>query len=436
MGDPYINNVEILANFQGTDGQTTYTGEIGGPVTFVSTAQLDTAYKPFGDSSFYCPSGGRYGIFADAAAGDFDYLHDGTESYTIEAFVRWPGTPTFGAVLGTISNSTSGVGLYLQDNKTVNYYAVNDFVQVVFLTSAEDVISYNTWHYISVEYDHTTNEYSLKVDAVEVASDTQSPPSTPTACERLFIGRWQGQNARDIKGWIGPIRITRGVVRGITTVPTEIFSTDPETDGKMLVSYPLQNERLIGFNDFSAVVSGFSRPGVTIVRSQYYMQISGSPTLTIPISSWQATKQLDRTQYLQCVVPAVDDYVSVIAARQGVSNFTIYRTATLPSGFVHNVKVAESLLESVAFSEGGRNYSCTLSGYPDGVSAPTIPSTYELAGVRYITENSTGTYVARCAIDWLLRPGDLVTVGDISFTAAYVNYFANDRDSYMDVGSR
>jgi len=268
------------------------------------------------------------------------------------------------------------------------------------------------------------------------ASDTQSPPGTPLDCGQIYFGRWRTQNARDIKGWIGPTRITRGVVRGITTVPTEIFSTDPETDIKMLSPYPLQNERLIGFNDFSAVVSGFSRPGVTIVRSQYYMQISGSPTLTIPISSWQATRQLDRTQYLQCVVPAVDDYVSAIAARQGVSNFTIYRTATLPSGFVHNVRVAESLLESVAFSEGGRNYSCTLSGYPAGLISPTIPLTYELAGVRYITENSTGTYIARCAVDWLLRPGDLVTAGDISFTADYINYFANDQDSYMDVGSR
>lgn len=82
------------------------------------------------------------------------------------------------------------------------------------------------------------------------------------------------------------------------------------------------------------------------------------------------------------------------------------------------------------------NYSCTLSGYPAGASAPTIPATYELAGVRYIEENSTGTYSARCAIDWLLRPGDTVSVDEITFTADYINYYANDRDSYMDVGSR
>jgi hypothetical protein len=204
----------------------------------------------------------------------------------------------------------------------------------------------------------------------------------------------------------------------------------------MQAPFALSGERYVGFNNFSSVVSGFSRPGVTVVRSQYYMQISGSPTLTIPISSWQSTRQLDRTQYLQCVVPAVDDYVSLIAERQGVSIFTIYRTATLSNGYVHNVKVAESLLESAAFSEGGMNYSCTLSGYPAGASAPTIPATYELAGVRYVTESSTGTYLARCAIDWLLRPGDIVSVGELTFTADYINYYANERDNYMDVGSR
>lgn len=190
MGDPYINNVEILANFQGTDGQTTYTGEIGGDVTFVSTAQLDTAYKPFGDSSFYCPSGGRYGIFADAAAGDFDYLHDGTESYTIEVFVRWPGSSSIGAVIGSqTSDAATGSILYLDTSKQVNYYARNNGTQVVLLSSAADAIAYNTWHYLSVEYDHTTNEYSLKVDAVEVASDTQSPPGSPLTCGELYLGR-------------------------------------------------------------------------------------------------------------------------------------------------------------------------------------------------------------------------------------------------------
>lgn len=433
MSDPSDENVVILANFIGDDGDTSYTDELGGAFTFTGNTHLEDSVTKFSNTTLYVDGVGDKATWG--AAADCRFLHNQTTDWTLEG---WAYKPSRAGTEYLITSRGTNCGILLAvDELGIIWFSIYRHAgEMATCTSDENVITDNTFFYFKVTYNNTTKEVELWVDGALVATDTSTTiTGTLTSNYALTFGTAAHSTFRQGPCYFGPVRLSTELLSD-SDVPTGIFLLEPVGGVIMLVPYPLQNERLIGFNDFSAVVSGFSRPGVTIVRSQYYMEISGSPILTIPISSWQATKQLNRTQYLQCVVPAVDDYVSDIAARQGVSNFTIYRTATLPSGFVHNVKVAESILESAAFSEGGRNYSCTLSGYPDGVSAPTIPLTYELAGVRYITENSTGTYTVRCAVDWLLRPGDLVTAGDISFTADYINYFANDQDSYMDVGSR
>lgn len=58
-----------------------------------------------------------------------------------------------------------------------------------------------------------------------------------------------------------------------------------------------------------------------------------------------------------------------------------------------------------------------------------------LRDVRLITSSSGGTRV-RCAIDWLLRPAQRAAVDGDEFVVAYINWYANGDDEFMDVGSR
>jgi hypothetical protein len=181
-------------------------------------------------------------------------------------------------------------------------------------------------------------------------------------------------------------------------------------------------------HDFSA--------GLGDVSTRYLMDlITPSGSVRVPISSWQATLQQGRANYVQCVVPAVASWVEAIST---ASEFVINRAADIPGGGVIEYEMARAPLGEARFDRGPTNYTCTLSGYSPGFAVDEEPSgaaARVLTKVRSISSGSGGRRV-RCAIDWLLRPGQLASFEGVSFTAAYINYYVQGRDAYMDVGER
>jgi len=155
-------------------------------------------------------------------------------------------------------------------------------------------------------------------------------------------------------------------------------------------------------------------------------------SVRVPISSWQATLKTDVSNYVQCVIPAVGQWVSTI---DGATNFTIYKQITI-SGLVVEQEMASAPVSTIQYSQGASKYTCVLSGYSDGF-APSIdpPSAYDrtLEGVRTVSSGAGGIRV-RCKIDLLLRPGHRAYVDGVPFIVGYINYYALDSDSYMDVG--
>jgi len=155
----------------------------------------------------------------------------------------------------------------------------------------------------------------------------------------------------------------------------------------------------------------------------------------VPISSWQATLQLDRAQYVQCVVPACEPYVDQINA---APTFRIRRRALLPDGQPFEYDMAVAPLQTVQMARGSRNYTATLSGYAPPAEADEDPpeaTARTLRDVRSVTTQASGIRVS-CAIDWLLRPGQIAYVDGVPFVASYINYYCSDGDQYMDVGER
>ena len=155
----------------------------------------------------------------------------------------------------------------------------------------------------------------------------------------------------------------------------------------------------------------------------------------VPISSWQATLQTGASNYVQCVVPAVADWVDSINA---ATAFTITRAATPAGGDTIEYEMASAPLEQIQLSQGPTNFSGTLSGYSTAFAEDEAPdSAYDrtLAGVRSVSSSSSG-YRVRCAIDWLLRPAQRAYLPDgASFIVSYINFYQpQGNDSYMDVG--
>jgi len=210
-----------------------------------------------------------------------------------------------------------------------------------------------------------------------------------------------------------------GIPSAIALIPGLVIAQAPT-----MMSAP----SAIGYHDFTV--------GMGDVVSRYVMDLTTpSGPGRVPISSWQATLRTGASCYVQCVVPAVAEWADSINA---ATAFTIYRTASIPGGDVVEYEMARSPLEQISMARGPTNYTATLSGYSDAFSEKEDPdATYDrtLAGIRSITTGSGKTRV-RCAIDWLLRPGQRAYYGDgASFVVSFINYYVpTGNDAYMDVG--
>lgn len=191
---------------------------------------------------------------------------------------------------------------------------------------------------------------------------------------------------------------------------------------------PLGAVHALSYHDFTGQL------GDAITR--YVMDLTTPGGLVrVPISSWQATLQTGGSNYVQCVVPAVLEWVARI---NEATAFAIVRVATPPGGAAIEYEMAAAPLGQIQVSNGPTNYTATLSGYSTAFAADEAPdAAYDraLSSVRSIS-SGTGGYRVRCAIDWLLRPGHRAILGAESFVVGYINYYATSgNDRYMDVGS-
>lgn len=191
---------------------------------------------------------------------------------------------------------------------------------------------------------------------------------------------------------------------------------------------PLGAATPLAFHDFTGVLGD--------ATTYYVMDLIGpSGTTRVPISSWQATLQTGLSNYVQCIVPAVQAYASAINA---ATQFVVSRLVSVPGLGDLTYEMARAPVQTATFDQGPSRYTCTLSGYSTGFAPDEDPSAAynrTLQNIRSISINQSGVRV-RCSIDWLLRPSMRVTAGAQTFIVAYINYYVGNNDAYMDVGER
>ena len=199
-----------------------------------------------------------------------------------------------------------------------------------------------------------------------------------------------------------------------------------DLDLRVSMPSPLTPVDLTVFHDWSSIIPDSA-------QINYVMDIIGTATTRIPISSWQGTLQLNRSSFLQAVVPACEPYLATITAEIG-SPFAIYRTATF-DGLYFEQEIARSLIETPRTDRGPINYTCTIVGYESQFSTLTASATTDrvLTGVRSISTYNSGIRV-RSNIDWFLKPGQKADANGNEFTVSYINFIVNGADAYMDLG--
>ena len=476
-GDAHFDNVSLLLHCNGSDGSTAFTDSSSNAhsITASGDAQIDTAQSKFGGAS---------GLFD--GAGDWltcpshSSLNLQTGDFTLECWIRPSALSSYHTIASHLhSDGYSPWVLYLD--------AWNKSPKLVFsfsttssnwrIETAEGALSTGTWYHVAAT--RSGNDFRLFLDGDLIGTQTRSITLRSTAAP-VRIGVNNPVDFPNLfAGWIDDFRITKGVARYTAAfdAPTAEFgdglsfaalaaassplgtpaalartnwigahaaSTGPlgtarahswvnAQHARAAATSPLRPAAALGFSDFT--------PYLSERQTHRYVADLVTPAglVRVPISSWQATLQTGAANYVQCVVPSCGPWLQQI---EDATEFIVSRLASLTDGGTVEVPMARAPVQTLQIDRGPRNHTASISGYTEAFAAAEVPDARfdrRLQAVRSISQTARGARV-RCAIDWLLRPGQRALYADTEMTAAYMNLYVtanvNSVESYMDVGER
>ena len=216
-----------------------------------------------------------------------------------------------------------------------------------------------------------------------------------------------------------------------TTAATSGFTAGwPDDWPSAIISVPsmLGSPGAFVLNDWTGIVP-------ELAQTYYAAELQlGGDSERLPISSWQATVQADRSSYLLAVVPAAAALMDRITALAD-GDLVVYRGVRLDSGD-SEIEMARVPLGEATYQRGPQRATVSLSGYGSISFADSGAGvTRTLTGLRSVATQG-GFFRVRADIDWLLRPGMTASADGQTFTVSYINYYVTRGQSYMDVGER
>jgi hypothetical protein len=458
VADASFANVSLLLRCNGTDASTTFTDESSNAhtVTAVGNAQLDTAQKKYGTASALFDGTGDRLSFADAASLDIS-----TGDFTVEFWVRFTNNAESWSNSYLLSQTEPSlyhpIVIYAEapggDYYTARLACYNTSNTLAINLSHATPLYENVWYHIAAT--RSSNTWRLFVDGASPVSVTSS--ATLKASSDAWAVGALGALGSAHAGWIDDVRITKGVARYTSafTPPGEHeLGEEPEHEALISAAGPLGAELILATaGRINAWASAPSPLGAGAVWTHHdwsdrvvdtpirYVMDLTTPTGTVrvPISSWQATLQVDVESYVQCVVPSASQWTDSLTA---ATSFSIKRVLTLSDATIVEMEQAGCSLDTLQIDQGPTNYTATLSGYAIQfytVADPPSISDRTLQGVRSISSYTSGQRV-RCAQDFMLRPGQRAFYAETSLVVGYMNLYATQSartlQAYMDVGER
>ena len=153
-----------------------------------------------------------------------------------------------------------------------------------------------------------------------------------------------------------------------------------------------------------------------------------------PMTRWQGTLNSEGVKFVQATFRTNDG--DEFGRLQAANYIEIYKLARIGSDEVRELLFAMAI-DTVQTYDSASGYTVILRGTDlDAVFAPNLSTKpIELRNVRRVTR-SNASITARCEINFASAPNYTYTARGNTFQASYVNFYANERDAYMDIGRR
>lgn len=211
-GDPYFADVVLLAHMDGANNGTTFTdsSSYARTLTAYVGAKTSTAQSKFGGSS------GAFYSYDTVKASNAAELNFGTGDFTIEFFYRWSTVPGYHTVYDNGWTST-GALLILSGATAGKWEIYMSGTMVLAETSATP--SAGVWYYYAFVRSGTT--LTIYRDGVAAGSTTNS--SNISTTNGTAIGSKYDDGNHGCIGNLDEYRVTKGVARNVSTVPTAAF---------------------------------------------------------------------------------------------------------------------------------------------------------------------------------------------------------------------
>ena len=227
-GDPNYASTLIVMNMQGANNGTTFTDNAPSPGTWtaVGNAKTSTAQFIFGTSS------GVFDGSGDAVSRSAEISIASTTSWTFEQWYRpdednyTGGTAAFkGIRIVEAGASILGYEYFSQAPSQRCTWGGRDGTSLA-LQDQTLVLLANTWYFVMMTNDAAGNVFTVYVDTG--AGLTSRGTLTKRGIRIQDLGMRTGNTGsspnNEFKGYVGPTRLTSGVVRSVAT-PTALFPT-------------------------------------------------------------------------------------------------------------------------------------------------------------------------------------------------------------------
>ena len=218
--DPYWASVVLYAPFQAADGVTAMYDLTGRHVlTANGDAQIDTSQKPFGASSLLLD-----GDVDNVTTPDSTDWNFGSGDFTVEAAIRLSALPSSNNFVGVVNQWGTGVGQawacsVWNDSGTYKSRLVWNVGAGLVAVDVVITPSVDTWYYLGWARFGTSVRHS--VDGVVTTTTSAISGTLQNSTLDLEIG--SVDSGSYLAGWIGYVRITKGVAREMNAIPTALF---------------------------------------------------------------------------------------------------------------------------------------------------------------------------------------------------------------------
>lgn len=231
---------KLLLKFDGADAQAIYTAETGQSVTFVGTAQLDTAQKKFGESSLLLDGNSDYVTVPDSADWNF-----GSDDFTIDFFTRFNSTSGNQGFFGHLADEDNYFVFYKLEtvHKLLFQAKIGGVQKAYYVMSSNWSPSADTWYHIALVRSGTS--IKIFIDGVSQTLTESTAISTNDlgdVAATVHVGG--SSNGYLLNGWIDAVRISKGVAKWTSdfTPPVDCPSEMDQRIPTSGVGYVLRND--------------------------------------------------------------------------------------------------------------------------------------------------------------------------------------------------